>query len=892
MFVFNCPEYFMKDQLSHQIYKKLFHSSTSAQLMVGIDSPYYTILDVNNAYLNTTNAKREAILNKPVFEAFPDNPTDADSANVAMSAYSFSQAIKNKLPHTTSNYRYDLPIPGTDRFEERYWTTTNTPILDEHGEVMLILHTPVDVTAMVKLVGREKANLKALKDQRKQLYSTFMQAPVGIGIFKGPENIVEMVNPQLAEIYRVPQDALMGKPVFSVLTHASGHGFEEKLAHVRKTGETFKAQEIAVPLLRNGLQEDVYLDLVYEPFREEDGTITGVIAIAREITEQVQAKRKLEEAEERARLAVDSVGMGTFDLNLITGEMVTSTTFARIHGFEGPVTRAEYVSVFHEIDLEVRAKAIDDSMKSGVLFYEARIKWKDGSLHWVRVEGKVYFESGVAIRILGITLDITEQKQSRGEQKKLLSLVANSVDMMSILNLDGKHSYVNDAGRVLLGFASDEQVRNTHVKALYSVEDYRVMKREVIPAVLRDGRWSGKMSVRNLITGATLEVFNNSIRIDDPESGTPIAIGAVVRDLRPEQASKQALEKSEALLRSITTAAPTGLWQSDAEGNIIYVNQTWVDWTGIPFDEQLGQGWLKAVFAEDLPGLERIFQNIFQAYEFFEVEYRINHADGTIHWCLATGRPQYNNDGVFEGYIGAGMDITEQKHLQQQKDNFIGIASHELKTPVTSIKAYTQVLERMLQKNGSVKEAAMISKMDGQLNRLTSLIGDLLDVTKINSGRLQFNDRTFDFNALVADLVEDLQRTTQNHVLVATYPDPIEIFADEERIGQVITNLITNAIKYSPGTGRIDISTSIVGTEIQFCVRDYGIGIAKENLDKVFEQFYRVTGDMQHTFPGLGLGLYISAEIIRRANGRIWVNSIEGEGATFCFTLPLKNEII
>jgi len=892
MFVFNCPEQFMRDQLSPQVYKNLFYSSTSAQLIVDVDAPNFTILDVNNAYLNTTNAKRDAIIHKSVFEAFPDNPRDAASNNVALSAYSFSQVLKNKLPHTTSNYRYDLPIPGTDLFEERYWTTTNTPVLDDDGQVISILHTPVDVTAMVKLVGREKANLKALKDQRKQLYSTFMQAPVGIGIFKGEENIVELINPQLAEIYGVSQEVLIGKPVFNVLTHASGHGFEEKLEHVRKTGEAFKAQEVTVPLFRNGMQEDVYIDLVYEPFREEDGTITGVIAIAREITEQVQAKKRLEEAEERARLAVDSVGMGTFDLNLITGEMVTSDTFAKIHGFDAPVTRASYVSVFHKNDLEARAKAIDESMKSGVLFYEARINLKDGSIHWVRVEGKVYFESGIAVRILGVTLDITEQKQSRGEQKKLLSLVANSVDMMSILNLEGRHSYVNDAGRMLLGFMSDEQVRTTHVKALYSPDDYKMMKREVMPAVLRDGRWSGKMSVRNLITGESFEVFNNSIRIDDPESGRPIAIGAVVRDLRPEQASKQALERSEALLRSITTAAPTGLWQSDAEGNIIYVNQTWVDWTGIPFEAQLGQGWLKAVIEEDLPRLEDHFNAIFETREFFEIEYRIHHADGSVHWCVATGRPQYNGQGVFEGYIGAGIDITEQKYLQQQKDNFIGIASHELKTPVTSIKAYTQVLERVLRKNGSIKEAAMISKMDGQLNRLTSLIGDLLDVTKINSGRLQFNDRKFEFNTVVAELVEDLQRTTQNHVLKTAYSDPVEIFADEERIGQVITNLITNAIKYSPGTDRIDISTEIVGNEIKFCVKDYGIGLSKENLKKVFEQFYRVTGDMQHTFPGLGLGLYISAEIIRRAGGHIWVDSIEGAGATFCFTLPIRKEII
>lgn len=879
----------MTDHFSPQVYRTLFYSNISAHLVIGIDAPSYTILDVNDAYLKATNSTREALVNKPVFSAFPANPSDRESENIIRTIYSFNHAIETKRPHTTSNYRYDIPIPGTDDFLERYWTTTNTPILDEQGEVMFLLHTPVDVTEMVKLMAREEANLQALKDQRKNLHSTFMQAPVGIGIFKGQENIVEMINPQLSQIYGLKQEALMGKPIFSMLTHARGQGFEERMEQVRLTGEAFKGKEVLVPLHRNGVQEDVYVDFVYEPFREEDGTITGVIVIASEITEQVHAKRQLEEAEARARMAVDSVGMGTFDLDLISGAMVTSDTFARIHGFnDGPVSRAEYIALFYKNDLPARDKAIEDALKTGNLFYEARINWKDGSLHWVRVEGKVYFEAGLAVRILGVTLDITEQKQSRGEQKKLLSLVANSVDMMSILSLNGKHSYVNEAGRALLGFENDQQVRNTHVKALYTSEDYLVMKREVVPAVIRDGRWSGKMSIRNIKTGESFEVFNNSIRIDDPESGEPIAIGAVVRDLRPENASKQALEKSEQLLRSITTAAPTGLWQSDAEGNIIYVNQTWIDWTGIPFEEQLGAGWFKSVVPEDLGRLEKHFQAIFQTREFFEVEYRIHHADGTEHWCLATGSPQYNSQQVFEGYIGAGVDITEQKLLQQQKDNFIGIASHELKTPVTSIKAYTQVLERMFRKNGSLKEAGMIHKMDGQLNRLTSLIGDLLDVTKINSGRLQFNDQEFEFNKLVSDLVEDLQRTTQHHVLVTSFAEPQYVVADEERIGQVITNLITNAIKYSPGSDRIEITTRAVEEEVEFCVRDYGIGIAKENLSRVFDQFFRVSGEMQHTFPGLGLGLYISAEIMQRAGGRIWVYSVEGEGSTFCFALPLK----
>ncbi len=250
---------------------------------------------------------------------------------------------------------------------------------------------------------------------------------------------------------------------------------------------------------------------------------------------------------------------------------------------------------------------------------------------------------------------------------------------------------------------------------------------------------------------------------------------------------------------------------------------------------------------------------------------------------LQTAGPQYRNDGTFSGYIGACVDITEQKNLQQQKDNFIAIASHELKTPLTSIKAYTQVLERMLNKRGETKEAAMIARMDAQLNRLTTLIGDLLDVTKISSGKLQFNDREFDFNSLVEELISDLRHTTAKHTLIENLKPAGFVFGDKERIGQVITNLVSNAIKYSPQADKIVINSSIKNNEVTLCVQDFGIGIATKNLDKVFEQFYRVSGDMQHTFPGLGLGLYISSEIIKREGGRIWVESTEGEGSTVLF---------
>ncbi len=233
-------------------------------------------------------------------------------------------------------------------------------------------------------------------------------------------------------------------------------------------------------------------------------------------------------------------------------------------------------------------------------------------------------------------------------------------------------------------------------------------------------------------------------------------------------------------------------------------------------------------------------------------------------------------------------EIVERKKLERQREDFISIATHELKTPVTSIKAYAQVLRYRFRKVSDTKSEEMVTKMDGQLNKLASLIADLLDITKIEGGRLQFHKNKFDLNELVLEIVEEMQRTTEKHTIVKELSVRKKINGDRERIGQVLTNLISNAIKYSPHSDTIIVRTSISDHEATIVVQDFGIGIPKDDHSKVFDRFYRAGGVKQETYPGLGLGLYISSEIVKRHNGRIWVESTNGKGSTFCFTLPIK----
>lgn len=221
------------------------------------------------------------------------------------------------------------------------------------------------------------------------------------------------------------------------------------------------------------------------------------------------------------------------------------------------------------------------------------------------------------------------------------------------------------------------------------------------------------------------------------------------------------------------------------------------------------------------------------------------------------------------------------------RDEFISVASHELKTPVTSVKMFTQVLKKHSQQIGDKKAVSHLTKMDKQLNKLTELIYDLLNVSKIQAGKMEFENKMFDFDKTIQEVIVVLQQTTEKHMLIIEGETGAKVYGDAERIGQVVNNLVSNAIKYSPKAENVIIKLSKNKKNVQVDVQDFGIGMAKEHFKKIFERFYRVYDSNDKTFPGLGIGLYISGEIIKRHCGKLWVKSTPGKGSTFSFSIPI-----
>jgi signal transduction histidine kinase len=299
----------------------------------------------------------------------------------------------------------------------------------------------------------------------------------------------------------------------------------------------------------------------------------------------------------------------------------------------------------------------------------------------------------------------------------------------------------------------------------------------------------------------------------------------------------------------------------------------------------------KLTIEEAVDGIIFMKQAVWQLMEKHEILdilntkafYEVSHAIGT--YCDVI-----TSQIVFSYHNNYVDDLKEEKEKVEKavkiRDNFISAASHELKTPITSLKVYLQGLKKRIIKEPKNNLGEYLEKIEGQVSKLTTLIEDLLNITKLQHGKLEFTMREFNINDLVREASEAIQSMSNQHEIIVVGKAKRNVVADRNRIHQVITNLLTNAIKYSPQADRVTIRVATRKDSAVVSVQDLGIGISPDQQKKIFQQFYRVTDAEGKTFPGMGMGLFIANEIIKRHGSQIAVTSHKNKGSTFSFTLP------
>lgn len=328
------------------------------------------------------------------------------------------------------------------------------------------------------------------------------------------------------------------------------------------------------------------------------------------------------------------------------------------------------------------------------------------------------------------------------------------------------------------------------------------------------------------------------------------------------------------------------------EGIVIYSNSSFAKLFNIPLKNVIGNSFINLIPITDREVVNDLIKKAWREEE-SKTEIIVNNNKIGVPVLLSMNKLEIDG-GIALSVIAT--DLSLQKETQQQKitmekmDEFISIASHELKTPVTSIKGYVQLLKHNFQKQGHETASGLLSRVEGQVNKLAALVTDLLDVKKIETGQLQYNEEPFEINELINEIVQDAEMNLKLHTITRDFCSPqLIVNGDRNKIGQVISNFLDNAVKYSPHNGTIQLKTSVEADKICIAVKDEGIGIPLEKQSKLFERFYRVRREKENTYSGLGLGLYISAEIIKRHNGIIGVESKGGKSSTFYFKLPVSN---
>lgn len=359
----------------------------------------------------------------------------------------------------------------------------------------------------------------------------------------------------------------------------------------------------------------------------------------------------------------------------------------------------------------------------------------------------------------------------------------------------------------------------------------------------------------------------------------------IISEPTEKQQSKEELKNDREAFKVMAENAPVMIWMTDTERRRTYFNGAWLRFTGKTLEQEINHGWESGIHPEDLERSLNIFNHSFDKKEGYKKEYRLRRKDGEYRWILSQGIPYYKN-GSFAGYIGSCTDINYRVEQELQKDEFISVASHEFKTPLTSIKVYTELLQQLLMKGGNSDLAEFTGKIDNQIDKLTVLINDMLDVSRITGKTMFLNKELVNINELVTETISDLQPTLKRHRLISHLNPVKEILGDKKRLLQVLNNLISNAVKYSPEADEVLIFTEQSEEWVRVNIQDKGVGVPPADQKRIFNRFFRVQ-ETAKTFPGIGLGLYITEEIIKRHKGKIEVESDTGKGSTFRFSLPV-----
>lgn len=373
----------------------------------------------------------------------------------------------------------------------------------------------------------------------------------------------------------------------------------------------------------------------------------------------------------------------------------------------------------------------------------------------------------------------------------------------------------------------------------------------------------------------------------DPSGGFSAFTGVVI-DITEQYLAAAEIKRAERNLRMAIEAAGLGTFHINPKDRIFVASSKLKEFFGFnPDDDVSYDTAMHQIHPDYRTEVMDCFESAIENGTRFDMEYPIiGYQDGKTRWVRGIGEMQDSEGGEY--FTGILNEITERKEDEIRKNDFIGMVSHELKTPLTSMKGYIQILIARLTKSNDEFGVNALVKANAQVTKMTSMINGFLNISRLESGKIHIDLQVFDLALLIKESEEESLTTILSHKIVYAPVEITFVNADREKIGQVIHNLISNAVKYSPQGSTINIACITVNGTASVSVKDQGMGIKPDDVSKIFDRYYRVQGGHMFSIAGFGIGLYLCAEIVHRHHGKIWVDSTFEKGSTFTFNLPLS----
>ncbi|UZT97088.1 PAS domain-containing protein [Chryseobacterium fluminis] len=897
----------------------LKQSSDATAIYTGSD---ITIQLANDAML-TIWGKDRSVLGKPIEEALPE-----------IKGQPFTQLLKQAWQtgetYEAKNTPATLEING--EMVTSYFDFIYRPILNDEGKVYCILHTTVDVTEKVRAwdlvkekeereqkINEElaaaneeyKATNEKLNDTHNRLSKVFQKleftenrmqelvrtTPVGLALLRGRDMLIETANPEMQTIWGYTQKTVLGRPLLEIFPMLKGQVLSDQLDLVYSSSTAISIREIVFNAYADGNIEMKYLDISLQPLLDVNRHVDAVMATIVDVTERVTARKELEARELKLQEYTEELTALNEEIQSTNEELGTlneeyAATNDHLDAANQQITILNDLLQNQNADLRVDNQG-----------FQKDISNLDSSNKLLEDRNRELIQLNNTILKLNDQLSDSETSFSNLiAQAPVAMMLVKGDDFIitminiSMLELIGKD--ISIIGKPL--FEELPELKGQHAANML-IETYRkgLPHSDYSNSVKLNRGGKEDKGFFNFTYTPYMENGKVTGVIDMAMEVTPqvLAIRQKEQTILEKIALEETLRSSEQRLHSILETMAEGVGVTDASGQLIYANPMAQQILGISestikdrtYDDPQWQN--LRLDGSLLPSEEHPMSIMFATGKpVFDHEIGVQPPDRDKFYISINAAPIFDKEGKISGGIGTFMDVTARRMITQGKDDFISIASHELKTPVTALKATLQLLQRSHEKLSGETRARLLDQSVKSLDKLSHLISDLLDTSRIEQGHLRLDKKPFVLSELFDNCCSNLGDSTKQEIIFQGDTAQM-VNADNQQIGQVMINFITNAIKYAPQSEKIFVKAEKISEEeIKISVKDNGPGIPKENLIHLFERYYRTNYHGQK-FTGLGLGLYISADIIKNHGGKIGVESELGNGSEFWFTLPLeKNE--